>query len=215
MFSAKNQIAFSTVKQFNLRLHIEPTRCIHAAVQYCSDAEKRRGRIWCQGFDTGNQELGLLEPEALFDWQMECITYLAGNPDPRRVRWYYDPDGGCGKTELARFLIAKKGAFFLASAKGTDMCHQIVKSRSHPKIVCINLTRASEGAFSYATIESIKDGLVFSGKYEGGVRLFPKPHLIIFANWYPDISKLTPDRWEILTLRNNPPRVVLHDNNVH
>lgn len=214
VFNAKNQIAFSTVKQWNLRLHIEATRDIHLSVQYCSDPEKRSGRIWCNGFNVETQELGILEPASLFEWQMECLSYIQGPPDPRRVRWYYDPDGGCGKTELARYLIARRGAFFLASAKGADMCHQIIKSRSHPKIVCINLTRASEGAFSYSTIESIKDGLVFSGKYEGGVRLFPKPHLVIFANWYPDLTKLTTDRWQILTLRNNPPRVVLTDNNI-
>jgi len=215
VFNGKNQVAFSTVKQWNLRLHVEATRDIHAAVQYCSDLAKRRGRIWSRGFDTDNDELGLLVPEALYEWQVELEAYIQGAVDPRRVRWYFDPDGGCGKTEMCRYLIGRRGAFFLASAKGTDMCHQIVKARNHPKLVVINLTRAAEGAFSYATVESIKDGLVFSGKYEGGVRIFPKPHLVIFANWFPDLTKLTADRWEILTLRNNPPRVVLNDNNIN
>jgi len=99
-------------------------------------------------------------------------------------------------------------ALFLSSAAGKDMCHQIVKSKFNPNTILVNLSRQSEGAFSYASLECIKDGLVFSGKYEGGTRLFPKPHIIVFSNWFPDLAKLTLDRWCIRELRNNPPRIV-------
>jgi len=54
----------------------------------------------------------------------------------------------------------------------------------------------------------LKDGVVFSGKYEGGARLFPPPHVIIFANFLPDFTKLSADRWVIRTLLNNPPRLL-------
>lgn len=73
----------------------------------------------------------------------------------------------------------------------------------------MNLSRQAEGAFSYASVETIKDGLVFSGKYEGGTRLYARPHVIIFANWLPDMTKLSLDRWDIRTLANNPPRRVI------
>ena len=64
---------------------------------------------------------------------------------------------------------------------------------------------------SYSAIESLKDGLLFSGKYEGGVKLFPPPHVVIFANFLPDMTKLSIDRWDIHTLLNNPPRRLLPD----
>lgn len=96
---------------------------------------------------------------------------------------------------------------FLTSAAGKDLVHQVVKTKRPPKIVILNLSRQSEGAFSYASVESIKDGLVFSGKYEGGSKLFPRPHVIVFANWNPDLSKLSLDRWDIRTLLSNPPRL--------
>jgi len=98
---------------------------------------------------------------------------------------------------------------FLTSAAGKDLVHQVVKQKKDPKIILFNLSRSAEGAFSYASIESIKDGLVFSGKYEGGTRLFPRPHIVIFANWLPDFAKLSLDRWDIRHLFNNPPRIVV------
>jgi len=87
------------------------------------------------------------------------------------------------------------------------MLHQIVKSSFDPAVVVINLSRQAEGAFSYASVEAIKDGLTFSGKYEGGHRLFPTPHIVIFSNWWPDETKLSADRWDIRELIGNPPRV--------
>lgn len=87
------------------------------------------------------------------------------------------------------------------------MLHQIVKAKFDPSIVIINLSRQAEGAFSYASVEAIKDGLCFSGKYEGGTRLFARPHIVVFSNWYPDITKLSIDRWDIRHLLNNPPRI--------
>lgn len=78
----------------------------------------------------------------------------------------------------------------------------------------MNLSRQAEGALSYASIEAIKDGLVFSGKYEGGFRLFPKPHIVIFSNWYPDLAKLSLDRWDIrhLTPRLNEEPILVREN---
>lgn len=153
----------------------------------------------------------MVQPAALYDWQMDAIAAIGEPPDDRRILWYYDPDGSTGKTALCKYLIAKKGAFYLTSAKGADMTYQVIKARGDPKLVVVNLTRQAEGAFSYASLESIKDGLVFSGKYEGGTRIFNPPHILVFSNWYPDLEKLTRDRWTIITLRNNPPRVVLRD----
>lgn len=35
-------------------------------------------------------------------WQSELFLDLANDPDPRTVRWYYDPIGGTGKSIFAR-----------------------------------------------------------------------------------------------------------------
>jgi len=204
----RNPISFSTVKQYNLRMHVERSRDVTRSVQYCTKPETRSGRVWVSGFDAPRDDLGIIGEGELYDWQRTLLAELGGLPDPRKVIWYSDKDGGCGKTELCRYIIDNlDSVLFLTSAAGKDLVHQVVKSKRPPKRVILNLSRQSEGAFSYASVESIKDGLVFSGKYDGGSKLFPKPHIVIFANWFPDLSKLSLDRWDIRELLNNPPRL--------
>jgi hypothetical protein len=176
-------------------------------VQYCTDIEKRRGRVWASGFPVPKEGLDLVAEADFHQWQRELAAELGGLPDRRRVIWYVDPEGGCGKTELCRHLVATyEQTLFLTSAAGKDLVHQVVKSKRDPKIVLINLSRQAEGKFSYASVEQIKDGLVFSGKYEGGTRIYPRPHVVIFANWPPDYAQLSLDRWDVRHLLHNPPR---------
>lgn len=204
----KNPVSFTTVKQWNLRLHVERSRDVTRSVQYCTNLEKRVGRVFTSGFDAPRDDLGLIQEGDFYDWQRALLAETGGQPHPRKIIWYYDQDGGCGKTELCRHMVANvDGTLFLTSAQGKDLVHQVVKARRPPKLVILNLSRQSEGAFSYASVESIKDGLVFSGKYEGGSKLFPRPHVVIFSNWYPDLTKLSLDRWDIRVLLSNPPRL--------
>lgn len=205
----RTQTAFSTLRQWNTRIHWERTRDISASVKYCSDVEKRTGRIWARGYAYSDRNLRIIELDNLYDWQRELLQELDGEPDMRTVIWYADPEGGCGKTALCRYLVKNvPDTMFVSSGSAKDITYQVVKSQQEPKNVVFNLPRSAEGAMSYAAIESLKDGLLFSGKYEGGVKLFPPPHVVIFANFLPDYGKLSLDRWRVRHLSNNPPRVI-------
>jgi len=187
---------------------VERTRDVHSSVKYCTDAEKRTGRLWTIGFSIPEERLRLVPEDNLYGWQQDLLRELQGEPSPRTVIWYTDLIGGCGKTELCRRVLrTHRDSLYLSSAAGKDMLHQVVKSPYDPRIVLINLSRQAEGAFSYASVEAIKDGLCFSGKYEGGTRLFPTPHIVVFSNWHPDETKLSADRWDIRELLGNPPHV--------
>jgi len=50
---------------------------------------------------------------------------------------------------------------------------------------------------NYGAIEQVKNGLVFSGKYESSMLIFNPPHVVIFANDTPDESMYSNDRWHI------------------
>lgn len=53
---------------------------------------------------------------------------------------------------------------------------------------------------NYQVIESIKNGQYLNTKYDSAMRIFPIPHLIVFANWYPQEGKLSEDRIQIVDL---------------
>lgn len=198
----KNQVARSTLKQWNLRLHLEPARCSAQSVAYCTDPTKRRGRVWSKGFLV-QDDLQLLALEDFHPWQTELLQELAGAPHPRRIIWYWDYIGGSGKTQLTRYILAKQHrVLFLSGGSYKDASYQVVKARQDPRIVLINLPRSAEGKISYGTFECLKDGLVQTGKYEGGVRLFAPPHLVVFANFLPDLAALSLDRWDVRHLDN-------------
>lgn len=204
VFAARNQVSFSTARQWNLRLHLEATRDIHKSVQYCSDANKRTGRIWSAGFTVPSADLQLLEQDTFYPWQVSLTAHLETVPDKRSVRWYYDPAGGAGKTEFCRFYIAKHATtLYFTGGTSRDISYQVMRARLPPRVILINFTRQQEGKISYSAIESIKDGLINTTKYEGGTRLFPHPHIVIFSNWLPDLGQLTQDRWHIYAISGN------------
>ena len=65
------------------------------------------------------------------------------------------------------------------------------------RIVLFDLSPSQEDRFNYEVLESIKNGLMFSSSYESRMKVFAIPHVIVFANWAPDESKLSADRWNV------------------
>jgi len=49
-------------------------------------------------------------------------------------------------------------------------------------------------------MEAIKNGLVTNTKYQGGTTINQRPHLIVMANFLPQVSRLSIDRWDIREL---------------
>lgn len=81
------------------------------------------------------------------------------------------------------------------NGKKADMAHAL---RDDIRVVCIDLARTSESYAPYEAIEQIKNGLIFSGKYDSRTKVFNPPHVFVFANFPPDQAKLSADRWHIV-----------------
>ena len=133
-------------------------------------------------------------------WQKRILEIISEEPDDRTIWWFWEPFGGIGKTAFAKYLVAKCGATFLGG-KAADMQFAIAKAFGEtgrtPEVVVMNFPRSMEGKISYQGLESIKDMLFFSGKYESQMIVGNSPHVIVFANWEPDVSKLSADRWRV------------------
>jgi len=70
-----------------------------------------------------------------------------------------------------------------------------------PDIIIIDIPRSYDiGYLNYTAIEKLKDGLFFSGKYESLTKMFDSPHVICMANFPPDLTQLSVDRWVLINL---------------
>jgi len=96
--------------------------------------------------------------------------------------------------------VVKHHALVL-SGKSKDMKHGIVKyaeeKGDYPELIVLDVPRTSERFLSYGGIEQVKNGLFFSGKYESSQHYFNNPHLFVFANFKPNLSNMSRDRWRI------------------
>lgn len=143
--------------------------------------------------------------EKLFPWQRDIVKKYKdfAPPTNRGIDWYYETEGNIGKSIIVKHLVAFEDAIMVSGAAKDIFfaVKTIVDKRGDaPKIVILDIPRCSFDYVSYQAIEKILDGLMFSGKYEGGMCLFNVPWVICFANTKPDIYSMSLDRWNIVNL---------------
>lgn len=134
-------------------------------------------------------------------WQSKVIENIEQPPDSRSVQWWWEETGNVGKSYLAKYLVLKYNAI-IAEGRTSDIANQVNKwleahPDSFPSIVIIDLARTSLGNVNYNAIEKLKNGLIYSGKYEGGVCVLDDLHVVVFANSAPNHTQLSMDRWKV------------------
>lgn len=164
-----------------------------ANIKYCSKEGKFRHS---KAFKPPRQ-IKLIEPRG---WQLDVVALAQEEPNERDIHWFWESTGGVGKTVLCKYLIMKHGAIVLGG-KAADIKNGIVtyfeKNGQTPDLVVVNMARSMEQFISYEGLENIKDMMFYSGKYEGGQICGPCPQLIVMANFPPDETKLSADRWKV------------------
>lgn len=134
--------------------------------------------------------------EELRQWQTQLLKRLMSQGD-RKVLWAYDTIGGLGKTWLAKHLISWHSAFYIMNGKCADISHAF----NCQNIVVFDLCRSLEDHVNYTIIEQFKNGVMWSPKYQSTTKIFDPCKVIIFANFSPNRSKLSEDRWDVVNLR--------------
>jgi hypothetical protein len=89
----------------------------------------------------------------------------------------------------------------ILNGKQGDMFNAILNydqlQGDYPEIIICDIPRSSMAYVSWAAIEKIKDGVFYSGKYEGGQIVMNYPHVICFANAEPPNDAISADKWSI------------------
>lgn len=141
----------------------------------------------------------ILHPSA---WQEAALALLTPPPSVRKIHWFYDRDGNNGKTHLCQHILTNHDAFYTMGGKFND----IAFAYQGQPIVLFDYPRCSEEFVSYAALEALKNGIITVSKYASQTFRFKQPHVLIFANFMPDRSKLSNDRWDVHIIHNNLPR---------
>lgn len=126
-------------------------------------------------------------------FQQEILTALELQNN-RQVLWICDKDGGKGKTWLSKYLIVTRNGFRCCNGKNADIAYAY---HCEPYFI-MDLSRSMEEHVNYDIIEQVKNGMIFSPKYESKTKIFKPPKILILANFMPDQTKLSQDRWQIL-----------------
>lgn len=171
-------------------IHLEVCRNIEATIEYCQKGDTRIEGPWIFP-----EPINILKENELYDWQKVIIDTISKKADSRKIYWYVDELGCKGKTTFGKYLCVKYKACYLNSGKKNDILYHC--SLYNSNIYIFDFCRSNENHISYESIEAVKNGIYFVGKYESCQIIRNVPHIIIFSNFEPDITKLSEDRWII------------------
>lgn len=86
----------------------------------------------------------------------------------------------------------------MQSSGYADMAYALDETKS---VFLINVPRGGIEFLQYRFLESLKDKYVFSSKYESKMKILREtPHIVVFCNEYPDLSKMSSDRYNITNM---------------
>lgn len=123
--------------------------------------------------------------------------------DDRQILWIADETGGAGKSTLGRFLMHMRGAYYIRGGSNSDIACAYQKQEGNSVYCVMDLVRLQRTRVNYEIMESYKDGILFAGKYNSSLMIFEPKKLIVLANYLPDFSKLSADRWDIIHVDPN------------
>lgn len=206
--------------EFNLpaEIHWEKTRDVKSAFAYCAKDDTRDGdTIWRFPKRTVRSTLKIITE--LKPWQQSIVDMCALDPDDRSINWIYDRDGNMGKTVLCKYM-STHGAIIATDGGAKDIACLLTILKKEGRDLnakttfIFNLARC--GHPNYKAIESVKDGLMTSVKYESSTMIFNCPHVWVFSNNLPNMAMLSQDRWKMWCIHNdtlcewdNEPRITV------
>lgn len=202
----KNQATFSAVKKKIPRAHWEVAKGTDEQnYKYCS----KEGDYETNMHGKVSRDILLEMVLASYEnvtwkpWQSDVMDFLGCNCS-RTIYWVFEKTGNVGKSFLCKYLACSTGTI-ICQGKAGDIFNQVnacIESGHFPKVVLCDIPRVSLEYVSYNALECLKNGLLYSGKYEGGKCIFPSPVVICFANEKPQHGKLSSDRLKVFEIKD-------------
>jgi hypothetical protein len=136
-------------------------------------------------------------------WQISLLEILKGPTNDRDIIFVVDETGNAGKSWLVSYHGKVYGTSLrLLPGKKSDMVYSFLNSiKANTRVVFIDAPRSKQGEYiQYDFLEELKNGVVFSTKYESRCFSFKVPHVVVMMNELPDERKLSSDRYVIIKI---------------
>lgn len=140
-------------------------------------------------------------------WQEVALAILEDAPSQRQIHWFWDRTGATGKTTLCRYLVTAKKAFYAQGGKTSDIAHGLMTHMETQSIlptsnmiILFDFCRTQQEHVNYNALEALKNGMLFSAKYDSQFITFNIPYVFVFSNFEPEREKLSQDRWDVHNL---------------
>lgn len=137
----------------------------------------------------------------LRNWQRFLQQKLETPPDRRKIIFVVDEIGNSGKSWFAHFYTQKNEIIcqVLLPGKKSDMAFVL---KPNLRILFLDAPRSKQGEYiQYDFLEDLKNGYVFSNKYESKIKTYEPMHVVVNMNERPDMTKLSEDRYDIINIR--------------
>ncbi len=139
-----------------------------------------------------------LDKQQLRPWQ-QAVWEEFQDQGPREILWLFDEEGNTGKTWFMKWIAIKMAneGMYMENGKRADL----TRLWDYQTWITCNFTRDKEGIACYSFLESLKDGAMFSSKYEPETKMTNDlVRVIVSANWLPEFGKLSIDRWKLIEI---------------
>lgn len=177
---------------------VRPCRNDVGSRRYCSKPRSRVAGPFGFGCDEAKEAINVIEEKDFYQWEKDLLAKLDGPAHDREIIWRWSVEGNVGKSAFCKWLCVKRGAY-LFNGKAADIKAALADmqeaGKSIPRILIWDIPRTMENFMSYQALEEVKNGAFFSGKFHGQMVLCNARHVVVFANFEPDMGKLSQDRW--------------------
>jgi hypothetical protein len=153
---------------------------------------------FCTQYIQDNNSTLDVEPHALYGWQESLFQELKQEADPRKVIFCVDLVGNSGKSWFCHYTSGLlPNVQVLLPGRKADMCMMVDLDA---RVIFLDATRSKQGEYIlYDFLEELKNRYIFSSKYHSVLKcLKATPHVVVMMNEFPDMAKLSLDRYHIL-----------------
>lgn len=142
----------------------------------------------------------LTDTEPRFGWQTQVAGIIDGVPNDRTVNFVVDPTGNSGKSWICKWALTKhpERVQIFRIGKRDDLAYCIDIDKD---IFLFDIPRGQMTYLQYSVLESMKDRMIFSPKYESSFKILRTvPTVIVFSNEEPDMNAMSADRYRVINI---------------